>query len=124
VRAKRRGTIIFTDGGLALEPYPSWSSLAAGKAALRAYAIALHKEVAAENIRVAVIAICGIIEPGGLFDPDLLADSYWKVHAIDAGRLRELVYLPAGADPYYNDPKGIYRSVSQPIRAAEPKAIP
>ena len=122
MRTNRRGTIIFTGGGLALEPYPAWSSLAAGKAALRAYAIALHKELAAENIRVAVIAVCGVIERGGPFDPDRIAESYWNIHAA-AAEARELVYLPDGANPYYNDPEATYRAVSQPIQAIEPREI-
>jgi NAD(P)-dependent dehydrogenase (short-subunit alcohol dehydrogenase family) len=117
MRARRFGTILFTGGGLALEPYPAWSALAAGKAALRSYAIALHKEVGADNVQVAVISICGIIEPGGPFDPNLIADRYWELHATAAGRRqRELVYLPTGADPYYSDPQAIYRSASRPIQ--------
>lgn len=116
MRAQRRGTILFTGGGLALEPYPAWAALAIGKAALRSYGFALQKEIAGEDIRVAVIAICGIIAPGGPFDPDTIADQYWRLHADPAARQqRELVYLPAGADPYYNDPEAAYRKLSQPL---------
>ena len=121
MRERKRGTILFTGGGLALEPYPAWSGLAIGKAALRAYGIALNKEVASDNIHVGVIAICGIIEPGGPFNPDLLAEIYWSSHAAPAGqRQREIVYLPPGADPFYNDPAARYRSISQPIHAVLP----
>jgi hypothetical protein len=31
-------------------------------------------------VHVAVIEICGRIEPGGFFDPDLIADAYWSLH--------------------------------------------
>lgn len=117
MRRAQRGTILFTGGGLALEPYPAWAALAIGKAALRSYGLALRKEVAPDNVQVAVVAICGIIEPGGLFDPDTLATHYWRLHADPAGRRqRELVYLPAGADPYYNDSDGTYRAWSQPLK--------
>lgn len=116
MRRRRRGTIILTGGGLALEPYPEWASLAAGKAALRSFAIALHKEVAAEGVHVAVIAICGIIETGSLFDPDRITEVYWSLHAQKKDNWqRELVYLPSGADPFYNDPRAIYRAVSLPF---------
>lgn len=116
MRVQKSGTIIFTGGGLALEPYPEWASLAAGKAALRAYSIALHKEVAADGVHVANIAICGIIERGGPFDPKLIADRYWKIHEEPPGSFsREIVYLPPGADPYYNDATGAYRALSNPI---------
>src|SRR5690606_17747515 len=48
-----RGTILLTGGGLALEPYPRWVTLAAGKAALRTLAINLHKELLPEGIHIA-----------------------------------------------------------------------
>ena len=111
-----KGTILITGGGLALEPYPDWTALAAGKAALRSYALSLHKTLVPENIHVAVIAVCGIVEPGGLFDPDLIAEEYWRLHNEEKPHWRrELVYLPDGADPYYNDPHSIYRSTSLPV---------
>lgn len=110
------GTILITGGGLGLEPYPDWASLSAGKAALRSYTLALHKALFPEEIHVAVIAICGIVEVGGLFDPDQIAEEYWQLHAESKPNWRrELVYLPQGADPYYNDTAGIYRSTSLPI---------
>ena len=116
MRARKAGSILFTGGGLALEPYPEWASLAAGKAALRVYSIALHKQVALEGIHVAAIAVCGIIEAGGPFDPDLIAEAYWNLHSEKPGAFsRELIYLPKGADPFYNDAHGTYRELSEPI---------
>ena len=112
--ACRSGTVLLTGGGLALEPYPTWTSLGSGKAALRAYALALQKEMAPQGVRVCVIAVCGIVEAGGAFDPDLIADVYWRLHNGDAVP-RELLYLPAGSDPFYNDPIGAYRDISFPI---------
>lgn len=116
MRGRGGGTILITGGGLGLEPYPNWASLSAGKAALRNYTIALHKALFPESIHVAVIAVCGIVEAGGLFDPDQIAEKYWQLHAESKPNWRrELVYLPQGADPYYNDPSGGYRSTSLPI---------
>lgn len=123
MRRRGRGTILITGGGLALEPYPNWTALSAGKAALRSYALSLHKALAPERIHVAVIAVCGIVEPGGPFDPDRIAEEYWRLHAeAKPDWRRELVYLPAGADPYYNDPTGAYRATSQPIVSSERRA--
>lgn len=120
MRLRRRGTIIFTGGGLAIEPYPEWASLAAGKAALRAYSFALHKEVASEEVHVASIAICGLIEAGGPFDPGLIAERYWAIHQEALGSFsREVIYLPQGADPYYNDATGAHRALSYPIISSD-----
>jgi short-subunit dehydrogenase len=116
MRQRQRGTILITGGGLALEPYPDWGSLAAGKAALRNVAINLHKQLLPEGIHVAIVAVCGIICPSGPFDPQQIAETYWQLHQQpldDADR--ELVYLPAGEDPYYNDPDRNYRATSEPI---------
>lgn len=111
-----QGTILLTGGGLALEPYPNWTALGAGKAALRSYGLSLYKALFPENIHVAVVAVCGIVEPGGLIDPSLIAEKYWLLHEeAKPDWSRELVFLPEGADPYYNDPSGVYRSTSLPI---------
>lgn len=116
MRRHGRGTILFTGGGLALEPYPEWAALAAGKAALRSVALNLHKELLPQDIHVAVIAVCGILQPGTPFAPEIVAEEYWRLHdqPIDAAD-RELVYLPEGADPYYNDPHDQHSTTSQPI---------
>ena len=116
MRRRGSGTILMTGGGLGLEPYPNWASLSAGKAALRSYAIALHKALALEDIHVAVVAVCGIVEAKGPFAPDRIAQEYWRLHNEPKPNWRrELVYLPQGADPYYNDADGVYRSTSLPI---------
>lgn len=124
MRAAGRGTILITGGGLALEPYPEWASLAAGKAALRSITLSWHKALAGDGIRVASVAVCGIVEPGGPFDPDLVADQYWALHQqpVEGGQ-RELVHLPAGADPFYNDPEGRHRDRSQPVEALPVRGV-
>ena len=63
------GAILFTGGGLALEPFAEWTSLALGKAALRSLGFSLFKELAPKGVRVCVITICGIVEPGGRLMP-------------------------------------------------------
>lgn len=116
MRSNSKGTILITGGGLALEPYPNWAALGAGKAALRSYALSLHKALTIDNIHVAVITVCGIVEAGGFFDPDLIAEKYWQLHIEDQSNWRrELVYLPEGADPFYNDGTAKYRATSKPI---------
>jgi short-subunit dehydrogenase len=95
MRERHRGTILMTGGSLALDPIPEWAALSASKAALRSFSIALAKEVRADGIHVAIVEICGRIEPGGFFDPDRIADTYWSLHTehIDVAQ-REVIYQP------------------------------
>ena len=100
---RQDGTIIATSGGLALDPYPQWAALGAGKAALHSYVGALHKAVSPSGVTAAVVAVCGIVEPGGPFDPDLIADTYWSLHSADPSEAGpEQIYRPENADRDYN----------------------
>ena len=119
-RQRRSGTILFTGGGLALEPYPMWGTLAAGKAALRSVALGLHKALLPAGVHVAVVAVCGIVRSGTRFDPALIAEEYWRLHTQPlAAAARELVYFPVDADPFYNDPAAEFRETSLPITGGE-----
>lgn len=103
---KGKGAILFTGGGLALEPYPEWTALAAGKAALRSLAFSLFKELSPQGVHVAVIAVCGIVARGGPFDPDQISEEYWRLATQPNGLGdRELIFQPPGTDPNYNDPE-------------------
>ncbi len=100
------GTILLTGGGLALEPYPEWTSLALGKAALRSLAFSLYKALAPKGVHVSVIAVCGIVEPGGPFDPDAVTGEYLRLATTPNGVAdREVIIQPSGTDPHYNDPE-------------------
>lgn len=110
---KGKGAILFTGGGLSLEPFPEWTSLALGKAALRSLAISLFKELKPSGIHVAVLAICGIVAPDGPFDPNVIAEEYWRVATNPKGvKDREVIFQPAGTDPFYNDADKRYIDVS------------
>ena len=74
------GTILLTGGGFALDPYPDFTSLAIGKAAIRNLSFSLAKELEKYGIHVATVTICGIIEPGSQFDPVQIAQEYWRLH--------------------------------------------
>jgi len=106
---KGEGAILFTGGGLALEPFPEWTSLALGKAALRSLSLSLYKNLSPKGVHVSVLAICGIVKKGGPFDPDRIADEYWRVATQPRGlEDREVIFQPNGTDPLYNDPERIH----------------
>ncbi len=93
MRASGRGTILITGGGLALKPVASLASLSLGKAAQRSLALSLASELEPAGIHVATITVCGFVEPGGRFAPDLIAGEYWRLHAQAPGQFEcEVVY--------------------------------
>ncbi|BAU12973.1 short-chain dehydrogenase/reductase SDR [Leptolyngbya sp. NIES-3755] len=80
MQANRKGTILFTGGGLALNPFADVASLAIGKAGIRSLAFSLAQELGSGGIHVGTVTICGIVEPGTHFDPDAIAQSYLTLH--------------------------------------------
>lgn len=93
MRARQRGTILFTGGGLALQPMAQYASLSMGKAALRNLCYSLGQELEPHNIQVATVTIAGFVQPGTHFDPDRIADAFWNLHAQPSDqRKREFVY--------------------------------
>lgn len=93
MRTQQHGTILFTGGGLALNPLPQLSSLAASKAALRNLCYSLGAELEKDNIHVATVTIDGFIKAGTHFDPDRIAEVYWNLHTQPRAEWeREIVY--------------------------------
>jgi NADP-dependent 3-hydroxy acid dehydrogenase YdfG len=80
------GTLLFTTGGGAIDPYPMVATLNAAQAAQRNWALNLHKELADKGIFVANVAINVFVgatppAPGIPYaDPDDIADVYWDLH--------------------------------------------
>ena len=76
-----RGSLLFTGGGLALDPSPEYSSLSVGKAALRSYVQALQKQQQGSDVHVTTVTIGGFI---GGEDPRFaaaeLAATYLNLH--------------------------------------------
>jgi short-subunit dehydrogenase len=91
--SRRSGTLLFTGGGLALNPQPDQAALSIGKAALRALVGALSKELYHEGIHVATVTIAGQIRRNTPFDPDLIAEKFWELHVQPPGQWKtEIVY--------------------------------
>ncbi len=91
--SRRQGTLLFTGGGLALNPSPDLAALSIGKASLRALVGALSKELYHEGIHVATVTIAGQVRRNTSFDPDLIAEKFWELHTQPPGRWKtEVVY--------------------------------
>jgi NAD(P)-dependent dehydrogenase (short-subunit alcohol dehydrogenase family) len=83
------GTILLT-GGMP-EPVRDVASLSLGKAGVRALTELLQTQYA--GVRVATITVAGTVAPGTAYDPDDIAEHYWRLHAQEAGAWeREVVH--------------------------------
>jgi short-subunit dehydrogenase len=81
LRAAGAGTILFTGGGFADYPVPELASLSLGKAALRSAATLIAAGVASYGVQAASITIVGQVVPGTAFDPNNIAEIFWRAHA-------------------------------------------
>jgi len=93
MRDAGRGTILFTTGGAAINPYPLRAGVGISFAGEVAYARMLHDEVADSGIHVAHTAIGGRIAPGMDHEPSDVADVLWSHHA-DRGAFQTRLGIP------------------------------
>ena len=80
MRDAGRGTILFTTGGAAINPYPLRAGVGISFAGEVAYARMLHDELADSGVHVAHTAIGGRIAPGMDHEPSDVADVLWGHH--------------------------------------------
>lgn len=78
--AQKDGAILFTGGGFALYPMAEYTCVSVGKAALRALAFSMAKELQDKNIFVGVVTIMGTVAPGTHYDPAMIAKKYWELY--------------------------------------------
>jgi hypothetical protein len=60
-------------------------SLSLGKAGVRALTNLLALEYGPSSVHVATVTVCGPVAPGTPFDPDRIAEYYWRLHNQDPG---------------------------------------
>ena len=72
------GTFIIT-GGMP-EPKPAYVSLSLGKAGVRALVTLLDQQYGAAGIHAATVTVVDAVAPGTRWDPDDIADQYWRLH--------------------------------------------
>jgi NADP-dependent 3-hydroxy acid dehydrogenase YdfG len=80
MREAGRGTILFTTGGAAVNPYPARAGVGISFAGEVAYARMLHDALRDDGIHVAHTAIAGQIAPGADNEPDDVAEVLWTHH--------------------------------------------
>jgi NAD(P)-dependent dehydrogenase (short-subunit alcohol dehydrogenase family) len=80
LREAGTGTLLITSGGFAEHPVPALAGLSIGKAALRAAATLIAAGLREDGIHVATVTIAGAVKPGTDFDPDRIAELFWKAH--------------------------------------------
>jgi len=90
--SKNKGTILVTGGGLSLNPFYEFTSLGVGKAGIRNLTFNLAQEGKQHNIVAATITINGMIEKGSHFDPDKIAELFWKVFNGEMEEKAEYLY--------------------------------
>ena len=85
------GTFLITSG--MPTPVPGVLSLSLGKAGVRALAEALHAQFRPHGVHVSAVTVAGAVAPGSAFDPDEIAEHYWRLHVQPPEQWeRELVY--------------------------------
>lgn len=72
------GTILLT-GGMPV-PVPGLVSLSLGKAGLRALTTMLAAEYGPRGVHVATVTVGGAVLPESDFDPDRIAEHYWRLY--------------------------------------------
>ncbi|TCC52958.1 SDR family NAD(P)-dependent oxidoreductase [Kribbella capetownensis] len=75
---RRSGTFIIT-GGMP-EPKPNYASLSLGKAGVRTLVTLLDQQYGAAGVHAATVTVAGGVSPGGAWDPDGIAEQYWRLH--------------------------------------------
>ncbi|MBE8521549.1 SDR family NAD(P)-dependent oxidoreductase [Amycolatopsis sp. H6(2020)] len=77
----RRGSGSFIITGGMPEPKPEYVSLSLGKAGVRALVTLLDKQYGPAGLHIATVTVDGPIAPGTAFDPEAIAEHYWRLHS-------------------------------------------
>lgn len=78
--SRGNGALLFTGGGLALNPVPEYSSLALGKAALRNLVYSLNADLKQSGVYAGTVTIAGFVQAGTHFSPKKIAAAFWELY--------------------------------------------
>ncbi|MEV4169020.1 SDR family NAD(P)-dependent oxidoreductase [Nonomuraea sp. NPDC049709] len=94
----RRGSGTFIVTGGMPEPKARYVSLSLGKAGVRTLVTMLDEEYGPSSVHVASVTVAGPVAPGTDFDPDDIAEHYWRLHTQPRERWEREI-LHAGTAP-------------------------
>lgn len=80
MKEQKEGAILFTGGGLALDPMPAFLSISVHKAALRALAAALCKELSGDGIYTGIVNVKGNIGSDDYYSPARIAALFYQLY--------------------------------------------
>lgn len=78
--SQKRGAILFTGGGYGLDPAPDHLPLSVDKAALRALALALHKQLKNRGVFVGTVTVTQSVMPRTPYAPEIIAQKFWELY--------------------------------------------
>ncbi|GLY88724.1 SDR family NAD(P)-dependent oxidoreductase [Actinoallomurus iriomotensis] len=94
----RRGSGSFLITGGMPEPKAEYVSLSLGKAGVRTLVELLDQEYGPAGVHVASVTVAGPVAAGTAFDPDDIAEHYWRLHTQSRDRWeREVLHGPEPA---------------------------
>ncbi|WP_151774131.1 SDR family NAD(P)-dependent oxidoreductase [Streptomyces abyssomicinicus] len=83
--ARRGGGTFVVTGGMP-EMKPQYVSLSLGKAGVRALVELLDTQYGPSGVHVATVTVGGAVAPGTAWDPDDIAEHYWRLHTQPPGQ--------------------------------------
>lgn len=78
--AEKKGAVLVTGGGLALQPYAGYLPLSMDKAALRAMVQALSPVMKEKGIYLGTVQVTGTIGSNDFYAPKMIAEEFWKLY--------------------------------------------
>ena len=88
--AGKKGAVLLTGGGLALQPYAGYLPLSMDKAAMRAMVQALAPVLKEKGIYLGTVQVTGVIGSNDHFAPKTIAEEFWKLYTEQ--ETNEIVY--------------------------------
>ena len=79
--AEKKGAILITGGGLALQPYAGYLPLSMDKAALRAMVHALTPVLEEKGVYIGTVQVTGTIGSNDFYAPKTIAEEFWTLYS-------------------------------------------